>query len=200
MTTTKIKNDKKILERRSTKGNILINDKLLNKYNNVREIFDDTKNNYKDYIKVDYGLIISINIENVKIEEIKKLAYEIFIQNHSTDTFINDNNKILVSRSGINESVEKICNNYNQRELLKEHLKVFSKLGEIIEHAKLVSQVLEKKGRKKYNSWNYYVDGIIIGNIEYILEFEVVSMINGKNHYRVQRIEKTNDHEGVTNT
>lgn len=31
MTTTKIKNDKKNLEKRSTKGNIPINNKLLNK-------------------------------------------------------------------------------------------------------------------------------------------------------------------------
>ena len=199
MTTTKIKNDKKILEKRSTKGNIPINNKLLNKYNNVREIFDSTKNNFKNFIEVSYNLKIDIDIENIRIEEIKKLANDIFSQNHQDNIFLNDNNKILVSKSGINESIEKICNNYNQRELLKEHLKVFSKLGEIIEHAELVSQVLEKKGREKYNNWNYYIDGILIDDVEYVLEFEVVSMSNGENHYRVQRIEKTNNHEGVTN-
>jgi len=200
MITTKIKNDKKILEKRSTKGNIPINNKLLNKYNNVREIFDSAKNNFKNFIEVNYNLKIDIDIENIRIEEIKKLSNDIFSQNHQDNIFLNDNNKILVSKSGINESIEKICNNYNQRELLKEHLKVFSKLGEIIEHAELVSQVLEKKGREKYNNWNYFIDGVFIDNVEYILEFEVVSMSNGENHYRVQRIEKTNNHEGVTNT
>lgn len=199
MTTTKIKNDKEILEKRITKGNIPINDKLLNKYYLIKNLFEsEIVNNYE--INIDYTSkkILQINPSNIKIEEIKKLAYEIFSQNHQDNIFINDTNKILVSKSGINESVEKICNNYNQRELLKEHLKVFSKLGEIIEHAKLVNQVPERKGREKYVSWHYYIDGIIIDNEKYLLQFEVVSMSNGENHYRVQRIEK-NDHCGDVN-
>lgn len=200
MITTKIKNDKKILERRSTKGNIPINDKLLNKYYLIKNLFEnEIVNNYE--IKIDYSSkkILNIDPSNIKIEEIKRLACEIFSKNHQDNMFFNDNNKILVSKSGINESIEKICNNYNQRELLKEHLKVFSKLGEIIEHAKLVNQVPERKGRKKYVSWHYYIDGIIIDKEKYLLQFEVVSLDSGENHYRVQRIEKTNDHCGDVN-
>ena len=65
---------------------------------------------------------------------------------------------------------------------------IFSKLGLIINRAKLVNQVLERKGRDKYYSWNYYIDGIVIQNRKFILEFEVVSMKNKENHYRVQRL------------
>ena len=76
---------------------------------------------------------------------------------------------------------------------MKEHLLVFSDLGDIIEHSKLVNQVPETKGREKYNSWNYYYDGLKIGNNSYNFEFEVVIMFNGENHYRVQKLEKINN-------
>ena len=82
---------------------------------------------------------------------------------------------------------------------------VFSDLGDIIEHSKLVNQIPELKGREKYNSWNYYYDGLKIGNNLYNFEFEVVSMSNGENHYRVQKLEKLNNKKtevstGSTNT
>lgn len=67
-------------------------------------------------------------------------------------------------------------------------MKIFSCLGKIIEEAKLVNQVFERKEREKYKNWNYYLDGIIINNKEYLLEFEVVNMDSGENHYRVQRL------------
>jgi len=195
------KSSSEVAVNRSTKGNILIKDELLNKYKFIKDLFDnETVDNYEVIVDYISNKLTNINPSNIKIEDIKKLAYEIFRQTHRDNRFINENNKILVSKSGINESVEKICNNYNQRELLIEHLKVFSKLGLIIEHAKLVNQVYERKGRLKYVSWHYYIDGIIIDNEKYLLQFEVVSMSNGKNHYRVQRLEKANDHEGVTNT
>ncbi len=41
--------------------------------------------------------------------------------------------------------------------------------------------------------WNYYYDGLKIGNNSYNFEFEVVSMSNGENHYRVQKLEKINN-------
>ena len=127
--------------KRSTKGNIKVEDDLLNKYNSVREIFDSEKNNFKYCIRVDYKLNLEIDIENIKIESIKKLAYEIFKENHQVNIFMNQNNKILVNKSGISESIEKICNNYSQRNLLIEHLKIFSVLGIIIENARLVNQI-----------------------------------------------------------
>lgn len=189
MTQLRLKNEE---VNHSTKGNILVKKELLGKYENVRKIFDKEKNNvrYKIYINYELDIFKTIEVNNIKIEKIKTLAYEIFINNHQNNIFLNDNNKILVSKTGINESVEKICNNYSQRELLIEHLKVFSALGKIIESAKLVNQVYERKGRIKYNSWHYYVEGVIINNKEYLLEFEVVAMDSGENHYRVQRLEK----------
>lgn len=179
---------------RSTKGNIKIKKELLGKYENVREIFDSEKKNINRNIYINYeSEKIEINdVNNIKIEKIKNLAYEIFEINHQTNTFSNNNNnnnKILVCKTGISESVEKICNNYSQRKLLFEHLKIFSVLGKIIENAKLVNQVYERKERKKYNSWHYYTEGVIINNKNYLLEFEVVAMDNGENHYRVQRLE-----------
>ena len=83
---------------------------------------------------------------------------------------------------------------------MKEHLLVFSDLGDIIEHSKLVNQIPETKGREKYNSWNYYYDGLKIGNNSYNFEFEVVIMFNGENHYRVQKLEKINNKKAEVST
>lgn len=172
-------NEKRVV----TKGNIPINNKLLNKYNSAEEIFkcEKSKSKNKIFVKNDIKELNNINLSNMKIKEIKNLAYHIFGNHHTNLEFINAGNKILVNRSGLNESIEKIYYNRLQRELLEEHLLIFAKLGKIIERAILVNQVYERKNRIKYNSWNYYVEGIIISNKEYILEFEVVSMSNGKN-------------------
>lgn len=180
-----------IINNKQTKGSIPINDKLLNKYDSVEEIIKKERYNYKTNIIISNNLLELDNkdINNMKIKELKDLAYEIFCNYHSQNIFVNNKNNIVVSRRGINESVEKIYYNRIQRDLLLEHLKVFGYLGIIIEKAKLVNQVYERKGRLKYNSWNYYLDGIIIGNQEYLIEFEVVSMDNFENHYRIQRLE-----------
>ena len=63
-------------------------------------------------------------------------------------------------------------------------------LGYIIEQSKLVNQCLEIKGRTKYNHWNYYYCCLKINDFFYKFEFEIVSMTNGENHYRVQKLEK----------
>ena len=188
MNTTKIKNDKKIIEKSITKGNIPINNKLLNKYITTDEIFKYEKNYEINIIINDVELIKEINICELSIEEIKKKANEIFNKYHYDKIFINNNNHILVSKNGINESIQKIYFNRKQRELLLEHLLVFSSLGKIIEEAKLVNQAKERKNRKKYNSWNYYIDGLIINNKKYLLEFEVASLDSGENQYRIQRL------------
>lgn len=83
---------------------------------------------------------------------------------------------------------------------MKEHLLVFSDLGDIIENATLVNQTKETKNRENINYWNYYFDGLEINNELYYLEFDVRSMENGENQYRVQRLEKkmkkTGDYDG----
>lgn len=178
-----------------TKGNIPINQELLNKYKSTNEMFRDSINNYNGEVNVKDNLfeLQNVSVENMKIGEVKKLAKEIFQKYNKSNTFYNSNNKILVNKTGIDESITKIFESRQQRELLKEHLLVFSDLGDIIEHSKLVNQVPETKGREKYNSWNYYYDGLKIGNNSYNFEFEVVSMSNGENHYRVQKLEKINN-------
>lgn len=115
------------------------------------------------------------------------MSYKIFKEFNAKTVFLNDGNKIIVSKSGINESVEKIYSNKEQRNLMKEHLYVFSVLGSVIEHATLVNQTRE---RKNIYSWNYYFDGLIINGDLYHIEFDVRSLHNGQNQYRVQRLQK----------
>ena len=124
--------------------------------------------------------------------ELSNLAINIFEKYNSSNTFINDGNKIMVTRSGIKESINKILYNKNQKQYLKEHLQVFSDLGDIIESATLVSQTTEGKSRENNKIWNYYLNGLNINDNNYLFEFDVVSRQNGENHYRVQRLEKIN--------
>ena len=88
----------------------------------------------------------------------------------------------------IKESIKKILGDKRQKEYLIEHLKVFSKLGDVIKYGKLVSESMEQKARQNYNSWHYYVENIIIGKKKFLLEFDVVSRNDGENHYRIQRL------------
>lgn len=174
------------------KGNIPINQDLLNKYSTAREIFDNESNNFDGKVNVKNNIqeLNNIDVFSLKPKEIKELAYSIFKKYNSKSTFENDGNKITVSKSGISESIEKIFNSKVQRNLLKEHLQVFSDLGDIIENATLVNQTKETKNRSNINSWNYYFDGLNINNELYHLEFDVRSLDTGENQYRVQRLQK----------
>lgn len=185
------------------KNNIPINEKMYKKYQNAKEIFNGERNNYDGNVKIDSNIsdiISDYNLEN--ISEIKECAIKIFKTHNNKNIFVNDGKKIIVSDTGIRESIEKIFNNRKQRNLLNEHLKVFSDLGDIIEHSSLVNQTDNKKIDKHpdINIWNYYFDGLDIDGKKYSLEFEVRSMNSGENQYRVQRLEpkeKTGDYDGV---
>lgn len=196
--TTSINNANQVLapvdisQIRQVPGNIPIDQKLLNKYASAKEIFDNEVDNFdgKVNIKTNIQELNNVDVSSLKSKEAKELAYEIFKKYNSKSIFENNGNKITVSKSGINESVEKIFNNKKQRNLLKEHLQVFSDLGDIIEHATLVNQTRETKNRENINSWNYYFDGLNINGDLYHLEFDVRSLHNGQNQYRVQRLQK----------
>ena len=179
---------------KQTKGNIPINKDLLNKYNSVKEIFNNESNNYDGNVKVKNDIIElhGVDIDNLSSNETKKYAKEIFKKYNSTNVFINNNNKITVTLGGIEESINKIFASKTQRNLLKEHLLVFSDLGDIIEHATLVNQNREIKDRNNINLWNYYLDGLEINDKKYKLEFDVRSMKDGTNQYRIQRLELDN--------
>lgn len=133
--------------------------------------------------------IKNIDLENLKIAQAKILANNIFNKYHNKNYFFNNCNRIMVSKSGINESMEKIYNNRIQRDYITEHLIIFSKLGEIIENAILINQIYERKNRKYTLYWNYYLANIYINKSCFIMEFEVRSMHDGENHYRLQRLE-----------
>ena len=176
-----------------TKGNIPIDLNLLNKYKNFEEIFTYESNNYNDNIKIwntSIKELEEIDINTLTSNNTKNLAKKIFKNYNLKNIFNNKNNFILVSNNGIEESINKIFNSSKQRNLLKEHLLVFSELGNIINHIKLVSQSNENKNRDEIFYWNYYFDNLEINGIKYSLEIEVRSMHDGTNQYRVQRLEK----------
>jgi len=79
------KSSSEVAVNRSTKGNILIKDELLNKYKFIKDLFDnETVDNYEVIVDYISNKLTNINPSNIKIEDIKKLAYEIFSQNHLT--------------------------------------------------------------------------------------------------------------------
>ena len=180
---------------KSVKGNIPIDYSLFGKYKSVSEIFDKElhNNNYVINIIVNLPEIIDINLNKLKRDEASKLAYNIFKRYHKYNYFLNNGNNIIVSKSGIDESIQKIYGSKNQRKNLIEYFKVFSSLGIIIEHATLVNQIKECKDRKNIIFWNYYFTKIIIDEKIYILEFDVRSMDSGENQFRVCRIQKKVD-------
>ena len=87
-------------------------------------------------------------------------------------------------------SINKINNNSLQKRYLKEHLIIFSDLGNIIRNAILVNQTLENKDRSQNKLWSYYLIKLVIENVEFLFEFDVIYKENKENHYRIQRLEK----------
>lgn len=164
---------------------INVNKKLLNKYKDITSIFQNEKIN--NFIEITNKNII---FDKQKPTEIYHLAVNLFTKYHNNNIFENKKNKIYVTNSDIKESINKIYNDRLQNIYLKEHLLIFTKLGKIIESAKLINQTYENKNRNKYILWNYYFNGLIINNTIYKIEFDVVSRYDGENHYRIQRIKK----------
>lgn len=176
------KNQIDVLKIKQTKGNIPINQELLNRYANIKEIFTNEKNNYDGNIDVSNTIneLESVDVANMTKTEIYHKAVEIFNNYHNTYEFINDNNKIIVSNTDIKESINKINNNSLQKKYLTEHLLIFSDLGDIIEKSNLVNQTFEKKNRENNKIWRYYLNGLNINNNNYLFEFDVISKENGK--------------------
>jgi len=129
---------------------IPMKEELLSKYKSVKEIFNNEKSNYDGIVKIENYLseLENVDILNLSASKTKQLAKTIFYKYNSKNTFENNGNKIIVSRRGIDERINKIFESKEQRNLLKEHLMVFSDLGDIIEHATLVSQSKEKKSKE----------------------------------------------------
>lgn len=177
--------------------NIPINKDLLNKYENVTDLINDNLNNYDGKVNVKSNIkeLKGVKLDEVNNTELFYIAKNIFHEYNQKNEYINDGNIIKVSNKDIKESIEKITHNINQKELLKEHLQVFSDLGDIIESAILVSQGIEQKNEiqkthMRNKVWNYYLNGLKINNNYYLFEFDVISRSDGENHYRVQRLQK----------
>ena len=166
------------------RGNIPIIPELLNKYKSVSEIFECEKDflyviNLSDNIKFKY--------ENISISDAKSIAISLFESNNFSNKILWNDFNIIVSKAGIRESIEKIFYN-NQKYYLVEHFIILKNLDLVIKNMVLVNQGIENKNREKYNSWNYYISKVCVNGKLFILEIEIVSMLNGENHYRVQRL------------
>lgn len=178
------------------KNNMKVDKKFLNRYKNTKELLITELNKSKAQKRFNNKITINKNIVEIDEKELlkltltqlKKISIEIFRNNHKSNTFQNDGNNIMINNEDIKESIKKILGDKRQKEYLIGHLKVFSKLGDVIKYGKLVSESMEQKARQNYNSWHYYVENIIIGKKKFLLEFDVVSRNDGENHYRIQRL------------
>ena len=169
------------------KGNIPIVPELLNRYKSINEIFE-YENVYKNFLTLDDNILAGINLTDCSISDIKSMSIDLFFNNHLIKSFILDESVIIVTKSGIRESIENIYRSRRQRDYLREHLIIIYNLDKVIQNAYLVNQCAEKKGREKYNSWNYYISKVCVNGQLFTLEIEIVSILNGENHYRVQRL------------
>lgn len=173
------------------KDNMKVDKKFLNRYKNTKELLITELNKSKSQKRFNNKITINKNIVEIDKKELlkltltqlKKISIEIFRNNHESNTFQNDGNNIMINNEDIKESIKKILGDKRQKEYLIEHLKVFSKLGDVIKYGKLVSESMEQKARQNYNSWHYYVENIIIGKKKFLLEFDVVSRNDGENNY-----------------
>lgn len=166
------------------RGNIPIIPELLNKYKSVSGIFGYEKNFL--YV-LDLSDNIEFNYENISISDAKRIAISLFESNNFSNKILWNDFNIIVSKAGIRESIEKIFYN-NQKYYLVEHFIILKNLDLVIKNMVLVNQGIENKNREKYNSWNYYISKVCVNGKLFILEIEIVSMLNGENHYRVQRL------------
>lgn len=176
--------------------NIPIDENLFNKYVNVREIFLKQDTICNATTKID---MLDIDINNKNATEIYHIVVDLFKNNHKQNIFINNSSKIKITNQDLKESINKIFNDNLQNKLLKEHLSVFSNLGNIISNWSLINQTFENKNRSNYNTWNYYFNYIYIGNVLFMLEFDVVSRKDGENHYRIQRLKKADTLSTLSN-
>ena len=161
----------------------------LKSYTNIREALEDyvkeIKDNFKPCLviktnkKKDYTKELQTTIYNKAKEEFKKIGKNVFI---------NNGEEIYVSNADIKESIAKIVRSIYQKQLLTEHLELFSKLDKIIENGQKINFASEVKARKKYFNWDYYALPIVINNKKYILEFDVVLRMDNIKHLRVLRI------------
>ena len=166
------------------KGNISIVPELLNRYKSVNEIFEYEKN-FLNVIWLRDN--IEFSYENISISDAKSIAISLFESNNFSNKILWNDFIIVVSRAGIRESIEKIFYN-NQRNYLMEHFIIIKNLDLVIRNMFLVNQGIENKNREKYNSWNYYISKVCVNGQLFTLKIEIVSMLNGENHYRVQRL------------
>lgn len=76
---------------KSAKGNIPINQDLLNKYSTVKEIFDKESNNFDGKVNVNTNIseLNNIDVSNLNSKETKELAYKIFKKYNSKSEFFN---------------------------------------------------------------------------------------------------------------
>lgn len=162
-------------EIKHNQGNIPIKLNLLNKYKNVREIFDNESSKIKRSINLKNDIVELKNIDIKKLDskKVKDFIKKEFRKSSNDSIIINNASKIIITNGGIEESVNKIFNSRTQRNLLKEHLYIFLNLNKILSGSKLINQTKENKGRVDINYWNYYFNKVNIDGQEYNIAIDV---------------------------
>lgn len=97
-----------------TKVNISINEKLLNKYSNVKDIFSNERINQDEIVSVKN---VDFDLTNKTATDIYHIATDLFSNNHANNVFINDGNKIIVTNQDIKDSINKIYNDRLQKNI-----------------------------------------------------------------------------------
>ena len=172
------------------KGNMPIDNKLFNKYNNVELIFKQGTVKRATRITPRISETNLLKVKTMSENEVYHLAVKIVKNNNDKNIFLNNKQRIIISNGDIKESINKIYRSKFQRIYLLEHLEIFANIKTVIKNATLVSQSTETKNRVDNTIWSYYLTSIIINKTRYLVEFDVISRKDGENHYRVQRIQK----------
>lgn len=168
----------------------------------VSEYIKSIKDNFNTDINIGTNVVTSgnasiVDYKNAKEVTLRNRAKQLF-EKIGKKVFNNNNEKIYVSNTDISESIHKTISNIEQKQLINENLAVFSKLDEIIEKGKEISDSIDVKGRSKYSNWKYYVSNVKIDGKPYIVEFDTVLRDNNQRHFRLERVYKINKEASVT--
>ena len=165
-----------------------------------RNIIDEKVKDYINHVRDNFETNININTDVVndidtlpinsgmKQATIYKRARDIF-NKIGKKIFVNNNERIYVYNTDINESIAKTLKNSRQKNRLYENMAVFSKLDKIIENGREISYSNDNKNRDYYKDWKYYVANVNIDSVPYVVEFDtVLNDKDNKRHFRLERV------------
>ena len=169
----------------------------LKQYENITDAVNDYANKVKSDFKTNIEIktnkkIAPVDYKSQSQATIFQKAKSVFSK-IGKSVFKNNGENIYVSNGDIKESIAKTVRNEQQKQLLSEHMEIFSNLDKIIENGELIAKGNETKGRSQFNNWDYYATPVKIDGENYIVEFDTVVRDNKQKHFRLERIYSLND-------